>query len=140
MSVIHDANGRGISSDNPLNVKQAGSDVQMPVDIQSRYQQTVQTHNAVSVAASGESQGAWIDTNGFHDVSATLLNDAATTSTLSFFWSNDGSTTHGIEHVLSNTEKNKAASATIKARYMKVRIHNGDTAAHVMSAWAYLKA
>lgn len=101
---------------------------------------TVPTQNAVSVGATnGISTSSWVDCSGFTDISITMLNDAASASSINLVWSNDGVTDHGFETLVSsNTLQRKAASTKIKARYCKVQLSNTDAAAHTMSAWAYL--
>jgi hypothetical protein len=127
-------------SGNASDVKLTGSIIQQPVDIQSRLQTTIQTHNAVSVAASGFSASSWIDCEGFDKLAGTMMNDASTNSYVSVFWSNDGVNTHGNELVFStNTLNLKYFETPIKSRYARLVIGNSDTVAHTMSAWAYLK-
>lgn len=156
MTMIRDGNGNVIDSTNPLSVSIAGansaggalgvdiqsSQVIQPVDVQARYAQTIQTHNAVSVAASGSSNGAWIDSNGFDYIGVTFNNDAGTSSYLKFEWSNDGTNVHGEETgILNNTNMRKSYDIRTRARYFRLVLVNGDTAAaHIMSAWVYLKA
>lgn len=112
----------------------------LPVDIQSRYAQTIQTHNAVSVAT-GWSNGLWQDADGFDKVAVTLKNDASTSNTANIEWSNDGVAIQGVETIIANsTTNNRSAITEIKMRYFRVNIYNGDAVAHTMSAWAYLKA
>jgi hypothetical protein len=123
----------------PVNI--TGSDVMQPVEIQGRYAQTIQTHNAVNVGASGTSNSTWIDCNGFDRLAGTMKNDASTNSSINVFWSNDGVTTHGNETVVAqNTLNLKSFETPIKSRYAMVVVSNSDTIAHTMSAWAYLKA
>jgi hypothetical protein len=113
----------------------------LPVDIQSRLAQTIQTHNAVSIATTAWSNGNWIDADGFDKVGVTMLNDASTSSQLNIQWSNDGSSIHGNENLLTTATSNLRQGITdIKARYFRVQLNNGDTISHTMSAWAYLKA
>jgi hypothetical protein len=142
MSVIYDAQGRGIDTNNPLPIKHSASDIIQPVEIQSRYAQTVQTHNAVSVALSGTSNGIWIDCDGFDKVSATLINDASANSSLLIHWSNDGSTLHGVDTIIgASTQQQKSGIIETRARYARIQCFNQDaTLAHTMSAWVYLKA
>jgi hypothetical protein len=111
------------------------------ITIQRRNSKTIQTHNAVSVGASGSSTSTWFDSDGFTEVAFTLLNDASTNSSLGVFWSNDGTNIHGYEIALgASTSQWKAGSVPIKSRYFKTQISNSDTASHTMSSWAYLKA
>jgi hypothetical protein len=69
---------------------------------QARATSTIVTHNAASIAANTSSiPSTWIDTqdpnNPFTECDITLLNDAATAnSSLDLYWSNDGTTIHGI--------------------------------------------
>jgi hypothetical protein len=133
LAVIHDSQGRGIGTENPLIAR-----------IQSKYSKTVQTHSAVSIALSAWNTSAtWIDCDGFDKIALTLLNDAATGSTVNVLWSHDGVTQQGEDSSVITTGNliRKAGVTDVKARYAKVSINNADaTAAHVMSAWAYLKA
>jgi hypothetical protein len=120
-----------------------GSDIMQPVEIQGRYAQTIQTHNAVSIGASASStQSTWIDCNGYDQIAVTLSNDGTTASTLNVTWSNDGVTAHGAEAILPNAtgSAQRTGIVPVKARYAKLVLINGDAAAHTMSAWAYLKA
>jgi hypothetical protein len=114
-----------------------------PIDVQSRLQTTIQTHNAVSVALSGSSvETSYHDADGFSDIAVTLMNDASTASSLDIYWSNDGVNTHGIDagFLPNATNRYRAGFTQIKARYFKIGISNIDSAvAHTMSAWAYLK-
>jgi hypothetical protein len=121
-----------------------GSNIINPVDIQARYSQTIQTHNAVSVGVSSASNSAWIDCNGFSDVAISFVNDAATNMNLELRWSHDGVTDHGWElAVITGNQQKKSIQTSVKARYLRVIIANLDTVgniAHTMSTWTYLKA
>jgi hypothetical protein len=114
----------------------------VPVDIQARLASTIQTHNAVSVAANTTSiPTTWMDCDGFDKLGITVLNDAGTPSSSGVYWSNDGVNIHGVESTTAASVFQQAFIFDIKARYAKVRVNNGDaTLAHVMSAWAYLKS
>ncbi len=132
-----------VSSNNALPVELDSSDIMQPVDVQSHYQQTIQTHNGVTVAASGWNIGSsWIDCAGFDKIAITMLCDSLTINTSAFlYWSDDGSTIQGGETIITPASNFRAACTDIKARYAKLSIGNGDdAAAHVMSAWSYLKA
>ncbi len=113
----------------------------IPYQIVKRKQTTIQTHNAVSIAAGAISIGSWIDCNGFDKLAITLLNDATTSSQVHVYWSNDGVNNQGYDEavVANNTISLKAGITDVKARYARLYVHNGDTVAHTMSAWAYLK-
>jgi hypothetical protein len=143
LAVIYDAQGRGIDTNNPLPIKHSASDIIQPVEVQSKYASTIQTHNAVSIALSGSSiPSTWIDCDGFDKLACTMINDASTNSWANIYWSNDGTTLHGFETMFaSNAQQQKSGIVDIKARYAKVVLGNADASlAHTMSAWAYLKA
>jgi hypothetical protein len=118
------------------------SDIIQPVDIQSRYSQTIQTHSGVTVApTNGYNDGVWLDTDGFSQLAMNLMNDGSTNSQVTIYWSADGVTYHGAEYgLLSGAQTQKSGIVDTKARYARVRLHNTDVAPHVMSAWAFLKA
>lgn len=121
---------------NIQDVSIAGSTVQIPVDFQSRYSSTTQTHNAVSVTANSSSlYSTWIDLNGFGSAEFTALNDADTENSVIALWSNDGTNQHGREVVVMGTARYKTGFIPKKARYLKVELYNPDTIAHTMSAW-----
>lgn len=113
----------------------------LPVVLTGRKQQTIQTHNAVSIPASGQSTPAtWSDANGFDTVGITLKNDASTSNGADIYWSNDGTNIHGVESPLTAAVGLfRVTSVTVKARYFKLVLNNNDAAPHTMSAWAYLK-
>lgn len=130
MTVIRTQDGNGIDASNPL-----------PHKRQSIYAKTTQTINAVSVGASSNINGAWVDCDGFDEIAITFANDSPTSSTLTLHWSNDGINLHGVETLVeSSTLQQKAGVSRIKARYARIQITNGDAVAHIMSAWVYLKA
>ena len=115
----------------------------VPVDIQSRFATTIQTHSSVMITPSGNNSSAYIDCDGFNEVAFTLRNDAVTASFGNVQWSNDGTTVHGEDSnaIPSSTPQVKSANVSVKARYVRLQLNNGDTgAAHTMSAWAYLKS
>jgi hypothetical protein len=143
MTVLHDNLGNPIDASNPLPVDVNTADAIQPTDIQSHLQTTIQTHNSVSVAASGTSvETSYHDCDGFDKIAITFMNDAIVASSANVYWSNDGSTTHAYEFnvVPSSTTQKKSGITDTKARYFKIEVVNGDTVAHTMSAWAYLKA
>ena len=112
----------------------------IPYQIVKRKQTTIQTHNQVSVGASTGSNSAWIDCNGFDKVAFTLLNDTTASNQANADWSNDGINVHAQEVILAtSTQKERPTITDTKARYVRFYVYNGDTVAHIMSAWAYLK-
>jgi hypothetical protein len=126
---------------NPLNTNITGSDVMQPVDIQSHYQTTVQTHTGAMIAPSGAtSSGTYIDAAGFQEIGVTATIDAAVMTEVHLHWSNDGINIHGLEMFPASNPTSKAYSTATKGRYFRVVLKNNDAAARTMSAWAFLKA
>jgi hypothetical protein len=143
LAVIYDAQGRGIDTNNPLPIKHSASDIIQPVEIQSRYASTIQTHNAVSIAINTWSiESSWHSTDGFDRLACSLIDDANISNGLVVYWSYDGSTIHGQDTVIAISAKQTGSGITdVKAPYFKISLGNTDTvAAHTMSAWVYLKA
>jgi hypothetical protein len=132
---------QGTNSDKSVDVHLTGGNVQQPTDLQSRFQQTIQTHNAVSVSSVNSSFSTWIDTMGYTDIAVTLKNDAATDSQVDIGWSHDGVSMVGREFAVvpRNTVQYKVGLTQTKSRYAQIIPYNADVAAHTMSAWAYLK-
>jgi hypothetical protein len=126
-----------------------GSEIQIPMDMQSRMQTTWQTHNAVYIAGAGNNYGTgtvgtigYIDTDGYDRLTASIMNDAATSSSADVCWSHDAITDHIIDTaaIASNTTQKKGTNEIpTKARYMRLKVNNADAAAHTISAWVYLK-
>lgn len=126
-----------------MRVTTADSAIMQPVEIQGHLSQTIQTHTAVSVPLSGTNQGpaSWIDTNGYFSIGTMVRSDASHSLTLKLVWSNDGVNIHNTQSLVTGTGSDASGHTETRARYVKVQIENGDAAAaHVMSAWAYLKA
>lgn len=143
--LINDMDGDAlkINTDGTANTQLSAASIVLPVQLDSHVSQTIQTHNAVSVALSGTSDGAtFLDCNGFDRVCGTMLNGTSGTFSVILLWSNDGVTNHGFETVQNGVTGTLAQWDTgTKARYVKIRLLNSDgAAAHTMSAWAYLKA
>lgn len=123
-------------------VKLSGSDVQVPIDIQYRAAQTIQTHNAVSVALSSNSiEATWHDADGYDKIAATLFVDANINCQIDIQWSNDGSTWQATDAlIVAGVANRRSGIIDVRARYFKFQVYNNDAAlAHTMSAWAYLK-
>ena len=129
---------------NPLPASIESSNIMQPVDIQSHYQQTVQTHTGAMIAPGvWSTPSTWVDCAGFDNVALNMSNDATTATRVHMLWSNDGVTGIGTDYdVLPNASGYQTRSAIVgtKARYCKPSILNGDAAPHTMSAWVYLKA
>lgn len=117
--------------------------VQVPTEIQSHLTKTIQTHNAVSVPASGNSNSAFYSCDGYDKLCISLNNDSATSSVVSVEWSYDGTNAQGADSgvIPNNTTQRKSGVTDVKAPYFRVVAGNTDGAlAHTMSIWAYLKA
>jgi hypothetical protein len=120
-----------------------GSDVIQPIDIQSHYQQTIQTHNAVSIALNSASMSSYIDTDGFDKVSILLKGDSSFSNSVDIYWSVDGTSDVGADYAIIPVGTRSVGDAIIdtRARYFRLNVKNMDTAlAHTMSAYVYLKA
>lgn len=120
-----------------------GTTIMQPIDIQSRLATTIQTHNAVSVAATtGISTSSVIDCAGYDQLAITFQSDAVASNQVEVVWNNVGtSINQGSEVPLAtSTARYRAAIVPIKARYCTIVIYNTDAAAHTISVWAYLKA
>jgi hypothetical protein len=101
----------------------------------------VQTHNSVNIAnGAWSTSSTWIDTYGFRDLAVTALSETSHNIRVNVQWSNDGVNWQGEDNDVVNATRQRVAGQTpIKARYCKVALYNGDTVAHNMSAWIYLK-
>lgn len=122
------------------NTTLAASNVIQPIDIQSHYQQAIQTHNAISINAGAISGGSWISTDGFDKISVNTKADVSTSYTLNIDWSFDNSNQTGSTSLASGTGVTKAAITDVMAPFFRVTIINNDAAAHTFSGWALLKA
>jgi hypothetical protein len=129
------------STGGAVNTNVKGSDIIQPVDIQARYAQTIQTHNAVSVpATTGASDSAWLDTSNFSQVGVTVTNSSPTPMKAEILWSNDGLNMHHYEVIANGSIAYGGGHYDIKSRYFRIRLSNTDGTARIMSSWAYLKA
>jgi hypothetical protein len=121
------------------------SSIMQQADIQRRYQKMIQgVANASVPPTTGTFDSIFIDTNGFHEVALSLMNDAESPQTISrmdLLWSHDGVTIHAMEKVVMPElgDKYRVANTSAKARFFKMRLYNKDSVPHVMNAWAYLK-
>jgi len=125
-----------------LKIKIDSTDVQLPVQIQSRLNSLVQTHNNVLVAPNtSNTSSGWVDCSKFDKVSLTLMNDASVNSLVTLIWSHDQSTYQGEETLLNTaTGARRSATTDVKASYVKVFFNNSDASAHTISTWLFLKA
>jgi hypothetical protein len=115
---------------------------QLPVNVSYHESTTIQTHNAVSVAATGAStESSWHDASGYTQLNMTMLCDANVSTYAYVFWSNDGVSQHGLDNIIASGVKlYGSGTISVRARYFKLQVGNNDAASHTMSAWAYLLA
>lgn len=110
------------------------------VKVMGNKQKSVQAYSA-SVSPTTSVFSAWIDTDGFDKFELTFKNDAATSANVTIEWSHDGVTIHGEDtNVSTGTAMLRTYKDDTSARYMQLKIYNGDTVAHTMTAYLYLKA
>jgi hypothetical protein len=119
-----------------------GADIIQPVDIQSHYSQTIVGHNAVSIPTVSFTSSAWIDTDGFDKAGISIHIDASITHQASIHWSTDGVNVHSKDIAVfpTSTLPDRTLETGTRMRYMRLEFYNGDTVAHTMSSWFYLKA
>lgn len=132
-------------SNGAKNVQLMGTNVIQPTDIQSHLQQTIQTHNAVTIPLNGgtsDGGNGWIDTDGFDKVGFMAQSGTALNWQIDAQWSNDNVNMRGTETVSPSSATNsRTLLIDTKARYMKFVLKNNDTSTpQTLSAWAYLKA
>ena len=123
-----------------LQVGMTSSEIMQPVDIQSHYQQTIQTHSGAMIPPATWSQGNWIDTNGFDKIAYTMVNDANVSSKFNLQWSNDGTSNHHDQSIDTTANLRKGGEVPTLARYVRVVVRNDDTAPHTFNTFIYLKA
>lgn len=141
-----------VQEDGSLKVSIAGADSEggaigvttkdmLPTEIQRRHSETIQTHNNAMVAPSGTVSSAYVDLDGFNDIGVTFTNSDATSSRVEVWWSNDKATVHGIQRIInSGTDRQRAGSLPVVARYALIRLVNEDAATpRTMSSWIYPK-
>jgi hypothetical protein len=117
------------------------SNIMQQIDLQRRYQRTIQTHANVSVPNGQANASGWIDTNGFNAVGITMLNSVAAASFMDIYWSNDGVAVHGASYSqLSSAAMAKTVEVPTTARFIKLSITNSHTAPVNITAGLYLKA
>jgi hypothetical protein len=140
MSSIYERRDNGDGSYS-TNTALTDVDAILPIGIEYNRQKTVQTHTNLTVAPGAYSMGTYIDTDGFKEVDVMSNIDASVANQIDVHWSNDGTNMHYNEAGIGGTTASltKQGLVPTKARWMKVNIKNGDAAAHVMSAWIYLK-
>lgn len=141
LTAIKDTEGiKKIEDD--VNTKAVDSEIQQPVEMQSRYQDTVTALNAVSIGATSSSLSTYFPCEGYDTLAVTLQNSAATSSTVKVRWSHDGLADNGEETVLAagSDQLRAGAPVKVKAKLARLEVTNGDGSARTISAWAFLQA
>jgi hypothetical protein len=135
-----------VLDDGKLGTKLTQSDIQMPIEIQSRLTQTIQAHNAVALTVSGgatpnANSGAYIKTDGFDFISVITRASASHSGRFQIEWSIDGVTTHAYElPSATNSNQYRVAGVSVKAPYARVFYENSDaTIAPTVSSWVHLR-
>jgi hypothetical protein len=125
--------------DNGMNIKEA--QVMIPTEQQAKYAETRQIHTNQTVNLSGTNTSAYQDLTNYTDLAITFTNSASATCTVDLLWSHDGAAAVATETVLpSAARQNGYATTKRKARYVAVKLTNGDsTAAKTMNSWLDLQ-
>jgi hypothetical protein len=125
------------TEDGAANVQVAGSDVMLPTQMQAKLSTTIQTHTNTAVTMSGTNTSPYQDISGFTDIVASMTNSANATCTLELFWSHDGVNLNFVETILaSGARANGYGTSKRKARFVAVKLTNGDAAAgKTMNSW-----
>lgn len=121
--------------DNGMYIKEA--QVMIPIEMQAKYAETRQIHTNQTVNLSGTNTSAYQDLTGYTDIAVTMTNSASATCTVDLLWSHDGTTAVATETVLpSGARQNGYATTKRKARYVAIKLTNGDSnAAKTMNSW-----
>jgi hypothetical protein len=117
------------------------SNIMQQTDMQRRFQKTIATQSNTSVLPNTYNMGTYIDTNGFDEIHVISNIDASVANSIDLHWSHDGVNMHLNDSGVGGTTAalTKYGTMPTKARFVKVNIKNSDAAAHIMSAWLYLK-
>lgn len=140
---IYDSDNKELFvTDNPAKIGVSESEIIIPVDIQTRYAQTIQTHNAVSVVASGNSSSPWFDCSGFDKIAVMGQSNQALNWGIEIHWSDDSSSQRGLETLIAPSPANSKIQITdVKAKFFRVVVKNTDaTTSQIISTYTYLKA
>lgn len=136
-----------VLDDGKLGTKLTQSDIQMPIEIQSRLTQTTQAHNAVALTVSGgatpsASNGTYFKTDGFETIAVITKSSVSHLGRFQIEWSIDGVTTHAYElpNGVTVTNMFRCAGTTVKAPYARVFFENQDASvAPTVSSWVHLR-
>jgi len=125
-----------------LKVKIDSSDIQLPIQIQSRLTSVVQSHNNVLIPPTtwSESTG-WFDCSKFDKLALSIANDANVSSQAQVIWSFDQNGRHGLDTIIpTGTSQQKSGITDIKAPYCKISVKNDDSASHTVNVNIFLKS
>jgi hypothetical protein len=133
--------GTDDSGSGALGVELKGSIVAQPVDVQARYQTTIQTHAGVMIAPSALNQSAWVDVSSFDKLAVNVTNDAFKNFSLVLLWSTNGTDVSGRESLpVAAAQRWVSHEVGTKLKYVKVELQNTDVEPHTFSSHVYLKA
>lgn len=119
-----------------------GSDVQLPVEIQGRATQTIQSHNAVSIPANGWNSSSWFDVSAYDKVAVSANMTSGTGMTLNVDFSHDGVNFFANSYSIfyDGTQPSPAFEIPVMSKFVRVSIKNKDaTNAKTTSAYLFLK-
>jgi hypothetical protein len=140
MGVIHTNDGYVVSEENPLHTTATTKEV-LPVDIQSRFSETIPTHSGVVVAPTVSNDGAWFLCDGYDKLVVRAKSSAALNWEIQIWWSDDnGLTSCGIDFLGGGTANNRIHRMDVGAKYARVTLKNADaTTPQTLTGVSYLK-
>lgn len=104
-------------------------------------------HKTVKILSESVSPGGFkitpfTDADGFNEVAITLHNEGGYSTKANLVWSHDGVNSHGEETEIlpPATNRRRAISTSVKARYFNINVTNNDASARTLNMWAYLKS
>ena len=126
-----------------LKVTLDNSTIRLPVDVQSRYPQTIQTHSGVMIGPTpATNSSGWMDCSEYNHIAVTALS-SGNGIVAEVQWSNDGVNRHGGRgsKVINAPALNDGDGIVeTRAKFFRVVLQNTNTEPQTMSTWAYLKA
>lgn len=138
-----------LSTDGNLNVlsKIYQSDIQMPIEIQSRLTKTLQAHNAVALTNTGgatptANNGFYFSTDGYETIAVLTKSSASHSGRFQIEWSIDGVNTvaYDLPNGVTTNNQYRCASVSVKAPYARIFFENQDASvAPTVSSWVHLR-
>ena len=102
------------------------------------------TIHAISepIAGGGFKTTPYFDCSGFNEIALTLQNVGNYSTNANIVWSHDGLSAHGEDTEIfpPSTNRRRAVSTPIKAKYFNLNVTNSDATERVINVWAYLKS